>query len=62
MAAFYARLAAGEARDRALAQARARLLAEGFAPRDAWTFTLEGVGDEPVPALGGRGKSARSGK
>ena len=58
MTEFYARLKAGETRDRALSQARERLLAEGLAPRDCWAFTLTGVGDEPVIALSGHGKSS----
>jgi CHAT domain-containing protein len=57
MREFYAGLRVGDARDSALGQARGRMLAEGFAPRDCWAFSLTGVGDESVVALAPRGKS-----
>jgi tetratricopeptide (TPR) repeat protein len=62
MTEFYARLRAGETRARALSIARQALVSGGFPPRDAWAFTLTGIGDEPVPALAGRGKSGRLAK
>lgn len=51
MELFYARLASGEDRDRALQSARGTMAEEGYPPRDRLAFALVGATGEPVPAL-----------
>ena len=51
MTRFYAELARGADRDRALQMARARLRRDGVPPREFAAFALTGVGAEPVAAI-----------
>jgi tetratricopeptide (TPR) repeat protein len=61
MTRFYEGLRGGLPRDEALRRARRAMTAEGVPPRDLWTFVLEGLGDEPVPALS-RGRPDQAAK
>ena len=60
MELFYAGLAEGEDRDRALMHARAAMAEEGYPARDRLAFALIGATGTPVPALQGQAAAPRS--